>query len=133
MKQIFVVLLAATCMCLQFSCKGTKKVQTPILIGGYEKKDVHFKVQIGAFSEEKTEASDFFTNIAGEEVRMDIGPNGLFRYSVGYFKNYEEADNYEEDLKGRGYSEAFVVAYGDDDKRIEMPMGKILDLYNKGS
>ncbi|MEZ4887511.1 MAG: SPOR domain-containing protein [Chitinophagales bacterium] len=122
----------------QFGCKGSKKsVQTPILIGGFDKKDIYFKVQVGAFTTPKSEDDPFFEGVAGMEVMMDTSPNGLTRYSTGEFNDYDEADALEQQLKAKGYAEAFVVAYGrrDDgfDQRIEMPMKQLMELYNKAN
>lgn len=121
---------------MHVGCKGSKKsVQTPILIGGFAKKDIYFKVQVGAFSAEKTQDDPFFEGVAGMEVMMDTSPNGLIRYSTGEFENYDEADALEQELKAKGYEEAFVVAYGRQadgyDQRIEMPMKQLMELYNK--
>ncbi|MFK7908420.1 MAG: hypothetical protein AB8B69_25035 [Chitinophagales bacterium] len=120
----------------QYGCKGSKKsVQTPILIGGFDKKDIYFKVQVGAFSAPKGEDDTFFEGVQGMEVMMDTSPNGLTRYSTGEFMVYSEADALEQSLKAKGYAEAFVVAYGKRpdgyDQRIEMPMKQLLELYNK--
>ncbi len=100
-------------------------------IGGYEKKDMHFKVQIGAFEEPLNDANAYFSPVEGQDLRTDISPFGLHRYSLGFFKNYKEADTFERMLKSKGYHEAFVVAYGDDNRRIELPMSEILSLYNR--
>lgn len=133
-------LLFSLCVLLicsvQFGCKGSKKAtQTPLLIGGFAKKDIYFKVQVGAFSTPKAEDDPFFEGVAGMEVMMDTSPNGLTRYSTGEFEDYNEADALEQDLKARGYAEAFVVAYGRQsdgyDVRIEMPMKQLMELYDK--
>lgn len=138
MRQIF--LIAISCCLLigtQYGCKSKKEIQsgiaevsTPVLIGGYAKKDMHFKIQIGAFEVPLAEDSDFFAPVVGKEVRIDISPQGFHRYSIGFFKSYADSDAYETELKAMGYEEAFVVAYGDDNERIELPMDEILRLYN---
>jgi len=137
MLQRVIVLLLVLLLSVQMSsCKKTKLIQgqtqvaEPVLIGGYEKKDMHFKVQIGAFEKALAHDDVFFENIVGEEVRKDVNARGLHCYSLGFFKNYDKADAYEQTLKTRGYTEAFVVAFGDDNVRIELPMKEILRLYN---
>lgn len=100
------------------------------LIGGYTKDQIYFKVQIGAFVVPVAENDAFFTNVTGEEIRIDISPQGMYRYTVGRYNSYEQADLIKAELKRRGYTDAFVVAYGYDDKRIEMPMPELLKLYN---
>ncbi len=136
LKNILLFLAVLSVCTVQVGCKGSKKVtQTPILIGGFAKKDIYFKVQVGAFSEPKAEDDTFFEGVAGMEVMMDTSPNGLTRYTTGEFMNYNEADALEQSLKAKGYKEAFVVAYGKQedgyDQRIEMPMKQLLELYNK--
>jgi|GEM_PF-3234260 len=37
--------------------------------------------------------------------------NGIYRYTIGYYTNYDEAKTHAIDLRGRGVSGAFVVAY----------------------
>lgn len=131
-RNILFVLLISSLSIGQVGCKRLKKTQkATTMIGGYEKSKIYFKVQIGAFEKELASEDPFFEAIAGTEVQIDISPEGLFRYSLGEFKKYEEADSFEKELKGKGYQEAFVAAYGDDHKRIEMPMSEVLRLYNQ--
>lgn len=131
--KLLLIFCVSALLFTQSACKGKRKAQqtqaSSVLIGGYEKEDMHFKVQIGAFEESLSENDAFFDAVASEEIRVDRSPEGLYRYSLGFFKNYDEADAFEQELKRKGYDEAFVVAYGDDNLRIEMPMKKILDLY----
>ena len=129
------ILLLLSLVFTQSACKskriqGTNKASS-VLIGGYEKKDMHFRVQIAAFEESRATDDPYFNALGDVEIRQDISPKGLYRYSVGFFKNYEDADRYEQEVKSRGYEDAYVVAYGDDDKRIEMHMSKILELYKQ--
>ncbi|MGB1207501.1 MAG: SPOR domain-containing protein [Chitinophagales bacterium] len=138
MKRILLIAISLFILVgTQYSCKSKKQIQngitevsTPVLIGGYAKKDMHFKVQIGAFEVPLAEDADFFAPVVGKEVRIDISPQGFHRYSVGFFKSYPDSDAYERELKAMGYEQAFVVAYGDDNQRIELPMDEILRLYN---
>ncbi|OWY21819.1 SPOR domain-containing protein [Sphingobacteriales bacterium UPWRP_1] len=145
-KIILYVVVAATVM--WGGCKHGKKAQVapqppateiitplppeqpPVLIGGYTKEQIYFKVQIGAFVVPVAENDVFFTHVSGEEIRIDVSPQGLYRYTVGHYNSYEQAELIKTELKRRGYADAFVVAYGYDDKRIEMPMPELLKLYN---
>lgn len=66
-----------------------------------------YKVQVGAFS--KPIPNDVFSGfapISGEQ----IGNSGLVRYRVGYFVRFDNADNAKNEIRGFGYSDAFVVA-----------------------
>ncbi|MCB9194946.1 MAG: hypothetical protein H6598_01865 [Flavobacteriales bacterium] len=66
-----------------------------------------YKVQVGAFS--KPIPNDIFSGFApitGEQV----GTGDLVRYRVGYFVNYNNANDAKNEIRGFGYSDAFVVA-----------------------
>lgn len=66
-----------------------------------------YKVQVGAFS--KPIPNDVFSGfapISGEQV----GNGDLVRYRVGYFVKYNNADAAKNEIRGFGYSDAFVVA-----------------------
>ena len=66
-----------------------------------------YKVQIGAFRFPIPD--DLFsdmTPITGETVG-----NGMVRYMAGMFTEYGNADNAKEQVRDRGYRDAFVVAY----------------------
>lgn len=132
LKKIAIFTLTIACL-VQFSCKSTKPVVTPpIVIGGYQVKDIHFKVQIGAFEASLAQDDPFFEGVVGEDVMLDVSDTGLYRYTLGTFRTYASADARERDLKQKGYNEAFVVAYGNDIKRIDMPMDELLRLYRQG-
>ena len=45
--------------------------------------------------------------------------DGVYRYSVGSFSNYQQALIYSQELKQRGIADAFVVVY-QDNKRIKL-------------
>ncbi len=66
-----------------------------------------YKVQVGAFS--KPIPNDVFSGFApitGEQV----GSGDLVRYRVGYFVQYDNANDAKNQIRGFGYSDAFVVA-----------------------
>lgn len=72
-----------------------------------------YKVQVGAFS--KPIPNDVFSGFApitGEQV----GNTGLVRYRVGYFVRYDNANDAKNQIRGFGYSDAFVVAIYDGEK-----------------
>lgn len=147
-KKTLLITLCIITLSGQYACKHAKKAQKPTppntdtailppdandnkppLIAGYTKDQIYFKVQIGAFVTPLSETDAFFANIAGEETRIDVSPQGLYRYSIGKYTTYEQADFIKAELKKRGYADSFVAAYGHDDKRIEMPMSDFMKLY----
>lgn len=105
--------------------------EMPATLGGYPKERIRFRVQIGAFKTALAESDPFFKNIAGEEVRVERAAENIYRYSLGWFDNYEKAETYKNDLKAKGFSSAFLVAFGDDDKRINIGIDKVLEWYLK--
>lgn len=102
----------------------------PLMIEGYTKDQIRFRVQLGAFEKPKTEDDPFFTPVAGQEVRVERAPNGFYRYSIGWFSDLEKAEKLKKDVQSKGYSSAFIIAFGHDDKRINMDMKEVLRLYS---
>lgn len=150
MKTAIQGIVVVLCMLLLLSsagCKSSKKAQRKkaeaktktemvpnetATLSGYTRSQIYFKLQIGAFTTPLSENDILFHQVAGEEVKIDISPSGLYRYSVGKFSHYDQAVNAEKELKSRGYKDTFIVAYGDDDKRIELHMSEIWNfLYEK--
>jgi len=143
-QKSLVAVLTIACI-LQFACKGSQqvssvkqrgevvtKMQEPVLIGGYTKAQIYFKIQIGAFKKQLQENDPFWKGVIDEEIQEEISSEGLYRYTLGYFKTYEAAEAYEKKMKGKGYHSAFVAAYGNDNRRIDLPMTEILRLYRHG-
>lgn len=78
-----------------------------------------FKVQIGAFNRPVPEATFAdMTPVMGESVG-----NGMVRYTAGLFTSFEQAAVAKDKVRGRGYRDAFVVAYRDG-RRI--PLGEAM-------
>ena len=80
-----------------------------------------YKVQIGAFR-----------NPVPQELFSDMSPvmgesagNGLVRYTAGLFTGFGSADQAKEQVRGRGYRDAFVVAYLDG-RRISLAEARTL-------
>lgn len=68
--------------------------------------EVDYKVQVGAYKdgEEPAGLSQF------EEMEMEV--YGQYkRYLTGGFKTYADAEAYKQEVKSKGFPEAFVVAY----------------------
>ena len=87
----------------------------PIPVGVTLPRGVILKVQIGAFRNPINQSTfKGFAPIVGE-----ITASGLTRYTAGLFKDFEMADNAKSNIRAKGYSDAFVVAYLDG-KRISI-------------
>ncbi len=79
--------------------------ENPIPLNPKYPKGLIYKVQVGAFS--KPIPNDVFSGfapISGEKV------GNLVRYRVGYFVEYTIANDAKNEIRGLGYSDAFVVA-----------------------
>ena len=83
-----------------------------------------FRVQIGAF---KTQLpNNAFRGLS--PLNGETTPNGYFRYTAGNFNKIENANAVKNDLRGLGYSDAFVVVYYNG-KRITL--AEAMDMMNK--
>ncbi len=70
---------------------------------------VVFRVQIGAFrNKDLSKYLNNSSNFAGE-----IGEDGLKRYSLGYFRDYWEANTFKQYLREMGVKGAFIVPFKD--------------------
>jgi hypothetical protein len=88
--------------------------KSPISMDG-----VVFKVQIGAFN--KKDMSKFFDNnpmFSGEDE------NGMQKITIGFFKDYWEADTFKKYLREMGVKDAWIVPYKDG-KRV--PIKDVLE------
>ncbi|MEZ4756545.1 MAG: hypothetical protein R2817_06955 [Flavobacteriales bacterium] len=91
----------------------------PILMDAPMPEGIVFKVQIGAFRRPVSEeAFSDMTPVMGETVG-----NGLVRYTAGLFTGFRQAAEAKDKVRGRGYTDAFVVAYRDG-RRI--PLGEAM-------
>lgn len=85
-----------------------------------------FKVQIGAFKEEVPLAiANQFLQIANKGIKNYKDENGLTIYTVGVFKNYEDANKIKSEVITSGVVDAFIVAYRDG-KKISVEEAKQL-------
>ncbi|MCO6481757.1 MAG: PD40 domain-containing protein [Flavobacteriales bacterium] len=83
--------------------------EAPIPIDAPMPTGVVYKVQVGAFRNElPMEAFSDMAPISGEHAG-----NGLVRYTAGMFTTAEAAREAGAKVRGRGYRDAFVVAYMD--------------------
>jgi hypothetical protein len=79
----------------------------PIPASTVEPEGLVFKVQVGAFRNPIPQ--DHFKGFA--PIVSESGPNGITRYTAGYFKDFNIADNAKSDIRNIGYRDAFVVAF----------------------
>ena len=97
---------------------GTRKPTTvsksPMSMDG-----IVFKVQIGAF--EKKDMSKFFDN---NPMFTGQDENGLQKITVGFFKDYWEADTFKKYLREMGVKDAWIVPFKDG-KRV--PIKDVLE------
>ena len=77
---------------------GAKKAST----GG-----VVYKVQIGSFR--NLDLSKYFEN--NNNFSGEVDPDGTKKYTLGYFGDYWEADNFKKYLREMGVKDAWIVAY----------------------
>jgi hypothetical protein len=81
----------------------------PIPLDAPMPRGIVFKVQIGAFR--KPVAMEVFSDI--DPVMGETLGNGLVRYTAGLFTGFRQAAEARDKVRGRGYGDAFVVAYRD--------------------
>ncbi|RLD25157.1 MAG: Ezrin/radixin/moesin family protein [Bacteroidetes bacterium] len=94
--------------------KPSKVSKSPISMDG-----IIFKVQIGAFA--KKDMSKFFDNnpmFSGEDE------NGMQKITIGFFKDYWEADTFKKYLREMGVKDAWIVPFKDG-KRV--PIKDVLE------
>lgn len=97
----------------------TERRAAPIAMDAEMPQGIVFKVQIGAFRNAIPEETfSDMTPVMGESVG-----NGLVRYTAGLFTTFDQAAGAKDQVRDRGYRDAFVVAYRDG-KRI--PLGEAM-------
>ncbi|MCS7017701.1 MAG: Ezrin/radixin/moesin family protein [Cytophagales bacterium] len=75
-------------------------------------KGVWFRVQVGVYS--KIDASMFKDNNKNFSVEQDA--DGAYKYTLGHFRDYWEADNFKKYLRKMGVKDAWIVAYKDNQR-----------------
>lgn len=73
-------------------------------------KGIVFKVQVGAFTK-KT----YSEKIDGRFWEED--EDGVKKYTIGYFRDYQEATRFKNYLRAIGVSDAWIVAYEDNQRK----------------
>lgn len=92
----------------------------PIPVDVTMPRGVVYKVQVGAFRNPiPQDHFSEFAPMAAEQLN-----NGITRYTAGLFPSFEGADDAKVDIRGMGYSDAFVVAFRDG-VRISLSYAKL--------
>lgn len=95
---------------------------TPIPVNPVLPEGLIFKVQVGAFRNPIPQNHfEGFAPLAGETLA-----NGITRYTAGVFLDYGIADQAKGEIRTRGYSDAFVVAFYNG-KRIPLSEARAMD------
>jgi hypothetical protein len=68
-----------------------------------------FKVQIGAFKNK--DLRKYFEN--NKNFSGDVDPDGIKKYTLGYFNEYWEAETFKKYLREMGVKDAWIVPYKD--------------------
>jgi len=99
--------------------KGIKKSED-----NFNKSAVKFQVQIGSYKEQlPIEVLSKFMEI--ENIEQTSIANNLTRYTSGNFTSYKEAIDHRNELIGKGFGTAFVIALHNDDL---IPVSKAKEL-----
>src|SRR5690606_32979521 len=82
-----------------------------------------FQVQVGAFRNKiPQDLFGDFAPVMGQEL-----PNGITRYRAGIFRAYRAAIDARNQIREKGYSDAFVVAYVDGERLTGTQANQILE------
>ena len=72
---------------------------------------IYYRVQVAAFRKQNSIESIFGQTDLGKPVKIEFD-EGLFKYTVGSFGNYNDAQRYKDELvSSRKVTDAFVTAY----------------------
>jgi hypothetical protein len=79
--------------------------------------EVFIKVQIGVFRKDvPVETLNLFLQLAPKGIDVSKSDDGLTTYSIGKFKNIEEANRLREEAQKVGLNDAFLVGYASNKK-----------------
>lgn len=82
--------------------------EVPIAVGVEYPEGLVYRVQVGAFARPiPAELFSEFTPVSGEKIN---GTN-ITRYMAGYFNDINKVVSAKDQIRGLGYSDAFIVAY----------------------
>lgn len=80
-----------------------------VTTGTIDKSKVSFRVQLGGLKSANDAAFEERVSQL-KDVSKQATTTGMYRYTVGNFRNYNDAKRFEDKLKAQGYPEAFVMA-----------------------
>ena len=121
--KVFILLLAMTLSVVVVKAQVSDDC-TPRIVKGFEKNDINYRLQIGAFSKEKNlEGDSFFDDIPDNtdvEIEKINGSTTVkYRYYAGgAFKCHVEATKFLRKRIVPSYPDAFAVAFGIDNERL---------------
>ncbi len=87
-----------------FDSLNNNPVSNPVL-------QIVFRVQIEATQKRKINMKNYFMSLGIFEQVYEDYNNGIYRYSVGTFNTFEEADVFLKKIKNKGFGDAFIVEY----------------------
>jgi hypothetical protein len=91
--------------------------------------EVFIKVQIGVFRKDvPVETLNLFLQLAPKGIDVSKSDDGLTTYSIGKFKNTDEANRLKEEAQRVGLNDAFLVGYAKDKK---ITVDKALEILKK--
>jgi hypothetical protein len=91
--------------------------------------EVVIKVQIGVFRKDvPVETLNLFLQLAPKGIDVSKSEDGLTTYSIGKFKNTDEANKLKEEAQRVGLNDAFLVGYAKDKK---ISVDRALELLKK--
>lgn len=108
-----IIQMPTTGLAINESEPSIYSAENPIPVGVEAPSGLVYRVQIGAFA--KPIPQDLFKEfnpVSGEK----IGTTNITRYMAGFFNNSEDVVNARTQIRGLGYSDAFVVAYCDGER-----------------
>jgi hypothetical protein len=79
--------------------------------GGSYSKGLIFKVQIRYAGDDNPVTNANSNNFGVEQV------DGKYKYTLGYFRDYWEANNFKKYLRSMGLNDAWIVAYKDNERQ----------------
>jgi hypothetical protein len=97
------------------SAKSSGKSEVDATKPAGSNKGVIFKVQIGSFKNK--DLAKYFNN--NPNFSGDIDEDGSKKYTLGYFREYWEADTFKKYLREMGVKDAWIVSYKDG-KRVSI-------------
>ncbi|MBS0010566.1 MAG: hypothetical protein KFF49_04110 [Bacteroidales bacterium] len=82
-----------------------------------EAQKIEFRIQVAIASEQisKAELEDRIGSPLAHGIKV-LRAGNIYKYQSGAFGNYQQASFYLADLKGRGVTDAFIVAYRGDEQ-----------------